>query len=96
MMYDDGSVTGKNPRLIVVQGYTLLYYDLTTKKRTTIGPIPDGPGYPRDTALSPSGKTIAIIDFANIFTLDTVTGAVGPKFPFDLAPRRVGLPAWIA
>lgn len=46
-------------------------------------------------AITPDGTTLAILDFANLFTLDTTNGAVGPKWPWTLAPRVVGFPQWV-
>lgn len=96
LQYDSGAQTTGSERLIAVIGYTLGQWDLKAHKFSKIGGIPDGPGYPRVNALSPSGKTLAIIDFANVFTMDTVTGAVGPLFPFSKAPKVVGFPVWVA
>lgn len=83
--------------LVQVASYTLYKTSPTTGKSTRIGYVPDGPGYPRVNALSPGGgAAIAIIDFSNMFTLDTGSGQVSTPFEFHLAPRIVGQPQWFA
>jgi hypothetical protein len=82
-------------KLVELASYTLYATDPKSGKSSRIGAVPDGPGYPRVNALSPDGTTLAIIDFADVFTMNLATGAVSAKQPFTAAPRVVGFPQWV-
>lgn len=81
--------------LVQLQSYQLYQTNPVTGKSSRIGPVPDGPGYPRVNGLSPDGTTIFIIDFANVFTIDLSSGDVSTPYPFTWAPRQVGFPQWV-
>jgi hypothetical protein len=89
------NATKNGAAFVELASYRLYLTDPGTGKTTSLGAVPDGPGYPRVNAVSPDGTTFAIIDFANVFTMSLANGAVGPAFPFTGAPRVVGFPAWI-
>jgi hypothetical protein len=81
--------------IIEIASYTL-YSTTAAGKTTRLGSVPDGPGYPRVSGISPDGGLTYVMDFANVFTMSTTTGQVGKSWPFVGGPRVVGFPVWTA